>query len=126
MRRVEDIQISVNFATHTVEEADGKKCRNEKSWNTDQDWNDNLDSTGITRAKLCGDEVEMQAHAKKCEENVEVGECLGETEIAKVTLAIADRSNMEMREDTRNRHPWVGAGYQDTSTLDGNEENNTR
>ena len=110
VRRVEYIQISVNLATHAVEEADGKKCRHEKSWNTDQNGNDNLDSTGITRAKLCGDQVEMQAHTKKCEENVEVGECLGETEIARVTLAIADRSNMEMREDVRNHHSWVGAG----------------
>jgi hypothetical protein len=70
--------------------------------------------------------VERKAHAKESEENVEVGECLGETEIARVTLAIADRSNMEMRGDSRNHHPWVGAGYQDTFTLDVEEENNTR
>ena len=97
---IKNIEICVDLAADTVEETDGKKGREKESWNTNHQGNDHLNCCGIPRAKLCSYQVYMKTQAENCDENIEVGEGFGESEMAIVTLAIADRTNMEMREHT--------------------------
>ena len=67
--------------------------------------------------KLYGDQVKMKAHSKQSDENVEDGEGLGETNITRVLHVMCDRSNMEMREDTREKQDRVSTGSKEASTL---------
>ena len=67
-------------------------------------------------AKLYGDQVKMEAHSKQSDENVEDGEGLGETHITRVLHVICDSSNMEMREDAREKQDRVGTGSSEAST----------
>ena len=55
-------------------------------------------------------------------EDVEVGKVFRETKIAKVSMAVMDRSNLEMGEYRRKHQTRIKAGSLDASGLEDNEK----
>ena len=71
---------------------------------------------------MCRYQIYMEAHAQEGDDDIEVGEEFGETEIAMVTMAVIDRPNMEVGEDRRCQHSRVGAGGEEASAPHSEEE----
>ena len=57
-------------------------------------------------------------------EDVEVGDVFGETDIAIVSMAVMDRSNMEMKEYRRKHQTRISADSDEASGFEDDEKDN--
>ena len=69
-----------------MHEEDSEQCRDEEERYTDKHRENDLQDTAITRSKLSSDQIEMKTHPKESEENIDIGECLGEAQISRCLL----------------------------------------